>query len=192
MTRFSPVLALAFLALPTTALAQPEHAPDPNVPVHRVDVLVPLAGIGGFFAPAADYDRLIVTLGVEVRYAHRSGHGVLGRATWGTNVWGEGWGGEIDYLYRVPLAGDRQTSLGLDLMAGVTLAGLRHNEQTLPTGFHPGANVGVSLDFRSHSFVVSLGGRYRVLVPVEAALDGTGAGPAHVVTGTLGAGFTFY
>lgn len=180
------------VSLMAPALASAEDELVPMAPEHRFDLVGPSFGIGHFAVPSSNYSRTIGTLTADARYAHASGHGVMARFAYATNVWGEGFGVELDYLYRAIVAGDQDLSLGLDFTLGPTVAWLEHDEQTLATGAHFGGNAGVSLDFRAYNFVLSLGGQYRILVPTDARLDGQPAGPAHVITGTLGAGFTFY
>jgi hypothetical protein len=191
-THRSLAAALLSLSLVAPAVASAEDEAVPVVSEHRFEVVGPSFGIGHFAAPSSDYSRGIATLAVDARYAHASGHGVMARYAYGTNVWGEGSGIELDYLYRAILAGHQDVSLGLDFTLGPTAAWLEHDEQTLATGMHLGGNAGVSLDFRAFNFVLSLGGQYRLLIPTDARLDGGPAGPAHAITGTLGAGFTFY
>ncbi len=186
------LIALALSTITAHALADSPDAHAPTQPEHRVDVVIPSVGLGWFVAPAADYDRVILTGAVDVRYAHRSGHGVMARAAFGSTFWGGGTGGDLDYLYRTTLAGDRHLSLGLDLMAGLTVAELEHDEDTLPVGWHVGGNTSLSLDLRARNFVVSLGGQYRAIFPTEAAPNGGATGPEHALTATLGLGFTFY
>jgi hypothetical protein len=184
--------ALLSMALATPSVASADDEPIPTAPEHRFDLVGPSFGIGHFAAPSSDYSRTIATVAADARYAHASGHGLMLRFAYGTNLWGEGSGIELDYLFRAVLTGDRDVSLGLDFTIGPTAAWLDHDEQTLATGAHLGGNGGVSLDFRAFNFVLSLGGQYRLLVPTDARLDGAPAGPAHAITGTLGAGFTFY
>jgi len=183
------LLSLSFVA-PSAARAEEEAVPA--VAEHRFDLVGPSVGIGHFAAPSSDYSRFIGTVAADARYAHASGHGVMLRFAYGTNVWGEGFGVELDYLYRAILAGQRDVSLGLDFTLGPTATWLEHDEQTIARGTHLGGNAGVSLDFRAFNFLLSLGGQYRLLIPTDARLDGAPAGPAHAITGTLGAGFTFY
>lgn len=193
--RLTRALALALFSLSCVApsFARAEDEPAEAVAEHRFDVVGPSLGIGHFAVPSSDdYSRFIGAAAADARYAHASGHGVMLRLAYGTNVWGEGFGGELDYLYRVILAGDLDVSLGLDFTLGPTVAWLRHDEQTIAQGVHFGGNAGVSLDLRAFNFILSLGGQYRLLIPTETRLDGDPAGPAHVITGTLGAGLTFY
>ena len=182
-------LSAAFLSLvlPVTALAD-----EPPPPEHRIELVGPSVGIGHFAVPSTGYSRGFGTLAIDLRYAHASGHGVMVRGAWGSNVWGEGYGLELDYLVRAILTGDRDLSLGLDFTLGPSAATLEHNEQTLAVGAYFGGNGGISLDFRAYNFVLSLGAQYRFLVPAGERLDGAGAAPAHVLTATLGAGVTFY
>ena len=193
------LLALTSTALPSTALADPGDdtatTPAPAAdaePEHRVDVIIPTAGLGLFMAPTSGYQSTILLLGIEGRYAHRSGHGAMLRLSSATNGWGGATGGDLDYLYRVRLAGHQHVSLGLDLMAGLTVAVLHHNEALIPVGAHTGGNAGFSLDFRARNFVVGIGAQYRVLIPSERALNGGDAGVEHAATAALSLGFTFY
>ncbi len=185
-------LALTLSSLPMLARADDEIPDAPRAPVHRVDVVLPSVGLGHYAAPDASYARNIGTVSADVRYAHRSGHGVMLRLAYGTNVWGEAWGGELDYLYRVLLVGHEDISLGVDLTLGPTVSGFDHDQATLAVGVHLGGNGGVSLDLRARNFIASLGGQYRLFVPLEPALNGGDAGVAHAFTASIGAGFTFY
>ncbi|HEY8430933.1 MAG TPA: hypothetical protein VIL20_21290 [Sandaracinaceae bacterium] len=184
---FAVVLALS---LPAAASAD-----EPAAPEHRFDVLTHL-GYGYFDVPASSFSTDdLWTFSLELRYAHASGHGALLRGTWGVVLdfpSGEGYGVELDYLGRVPIAGDEDLSLALDVTVGGTVAGLDHGSQRIPTGAHLGGNAGLTLDLRAYNFVASVGACYRLLVPLEERLDGEPAGPAHLVTAVLGLGFTFY
>jgi hypothetical protein len=191
----SPVGApLAEPSAVETASTTESHAADsrPTVPEHRIEVVGPSFGPAFFHVPSSNYSRAIFMGIVDVRYAHQSGHGVSARGAWGTNVWGEGFGAEVDYPHRLILAGHTDLSLGVDLSVGATVAGLAHNEQTIAAGLHLGGNAGASLDFRTYNFTLSLAVRYRLLVPTELRLDGQPAGPAQIFSATLGAGFSFY
>lgn len=185
--------SLVALAIPSFALAdEPASGAAEPVPEHRVDLVIPSLGIGHFTAPTSGYQQTILTLAVDLRYAHRSGHGVMARYAVGTNGWGGGHGGDLDYLYRIALGGDRHVSTSLDAMIGPTLAVLDHNEGLLPVGLHYGGNAALSLDFRARNFVLALGTQYRLLVPTERAINGGPTGVQHAITATLGFGFTFY
>ncbi len=181
---------VAVCLAPALALAQEDARTDePNV---RVDAVFPSAGFGGFFAPDAHYSRGIFIAGLETRWTHASGHGGMVRGAWGTSVWGSGYGADLAYLYRARLVGDRDVSLSLDSMIGPTFAALEHNEDSLPLGVEVGGHLSFSLDFRARNFILALGLQYRVLFPTQAAIDGSSAGAQHVLTGTLGVGFTIY
>src|SRR5262245_9331485 len=110
------VLAALLVAL-TPSLVRADdgaEADEAAQPEERVDVVIPAAGLGGFIAPAVSYSRAIFIASAELRWAHGSGHGAMFRGSWGTTVWGEGYGADFDYLYRMPLAGDRHLGLSLD------------------------------------------------------------------------------
>lgn len=169
-----------------------EVAPATSSPRWRLDVGAPGFGPGGFFAPAASYERSIVTMTFDVRFVESHGHGVMARYVWGTNLWGGGHGVDLDYVFRARLAGDDRFGLGLDTMAGMTLGALVHNDEEVPVGAVAGANVGLQLDLRLYGFVVSLGTQYRLLLPTETAANGGPIGPEHALTGTLGLGFGFW
>ncbi|AKF11032.1 hypothetical protein [Sandaracinus amylolyticus] len=188
------VIALAIgLSLSTApARADDRTLAELELPEHRVDVVLPSAGLGWFTSPSTGYDRIVFTLSVDVRYAHRTGHGAMVRGAYGTNVWGEAMAIELDYLYRAHLVGDQHLSLALDAMIGATVASFDHDEERLAVGAHLGGNAGLSLDLRVRNFIVALGVQYRLLVPTERTLGGNEAGVEHAITGTLGLGFTFY
>jgi hypothetical protein len=192
----APRSAAAQEADSAAALEAPASAASaasaPSAPDYRLDVTVPSAGIGWFSAPAGHYDATIFTLSGDVRIVERHGHGAMLRVAHGTNIWGGGTAVELDYVYRLRLAGDDRFGLGLDTTVGMTIASLSHNEATIPDGLAVGGNTGLSLDFRAYGFVVSLGGQYRLLLPQEAALNGGASGPEHALTVTLGLGFGFW
>lgn len=184
-------LLLSSATLPLAASAQDRNDEASAEPEHRVDIILPAFGIGYFAVPATSYERAIATVGLDLRYASRSGHGAMLRATYATTLWGSAYGMDVDYLFRARLAGDRHLSLALDFMIGGTVAMLEHNENTLAIGPHVGGNAGVSLDFRVHNFIVALGAQYRLMAGAQAAGDGS-TNPEHVLTATLGVGLTFY
>jgi hypothetical protein len=161
-------------------------------PNERIDVVLPSVGLGFFAAPSVGYTRSIFAMSGELRWAYRDEHGGTMRVAYGTTVWGAGYGLDLDYTYRARLAGDLHTSLALDMMVGPTVAILEHNESLLPVGVHVGGNAGLSLDLRLRNFIVALGAQYRLLVGTEPALGGGRTGAEHVLTATLGVGFTLY
>lgn len=177
------------LASPTLEI---EALPAPRAPSWRLDVLVPTGGFGWFTVPTASYDRLIATMTLDVRLVGESGHGAMVRPVFGTNLWGEGWGGDIDYVFRSRLYGDDVFGLGLDLNGGMTAAFLEHNETTIADGLAYGGNVGASLDLRAYNFAMTLGVQYRMLLPTTAPENGVATGPEHVLTFTFGGGFGFW
>src|SRR5690606_14690488 len=95
--RSSSLLAAALLAMMLVAppLASAEDELVPVVPEHRFDLVGPSFGPGHFAAPSSDYSRGIVMSAIDARYAHASGHGVMARFAYGTNIWGEGFGVEL-------------------------------------------------------------------------------------------------
>lgn len=187
----APFAVALALSLPAVAMAEE----PPAAPEHRFDVLTAI-GYGHFNVPSSEFSTNdVLTFSLELRYAHQSGHGALLRGIWGANLrpwFGQGYGVDLDYLGRVPIAGHEDVSLALDFTVGGTAVGLDHESQSIPAGAHLGANAGVSLDFRAYNFIVSVGAQYRLLVPTEGRLDGGPAGPAHFVHGALALGFTFY
>jgi hypothetical protein len=158
----------------------------------RFDAMFPFVGMGGFFAPTASYSREFWASGLEARWAGARGHGGVARGTWGVTAFGSGYGADIGYLYRAGVTGDRDVSLAFDSMIGPTLAVLEHDEDTLPLGPHLGAHASFSLDLRVRNFLVGLGVQYRLLVPTRDAINGGPSGPEHVLTATVGLGFTIY
>ena len=182
---------LLFAAL--LLLAAPVTVADAQGPLeHRVDIVGPSVGVGHLLAPTVDYGEEIVLAHVEVRYAHGSGSGMLVRGGYGSNGWGEGYGGELDYLHRFLLVGDADVSLGIDLTLGLTAAGLDHTDERFPAGFHAGGNAGVSLDARFFNFMISLGAQYRLLAPEESAPNGGPTGLLSLWSATLGFGVSIY
>jgi hypothetical protein len=199
MTRILVALAMLLGSLaPLHASAQaastasPYLAPTRPQPAWRLDVTAPSFGIGGFWAPAADYARTIFTWSLDVRMVAASGHGVMVRFAEGADIWGGGDGVELDWVGRVRLAGDDHFGLALDGMVGPTIAYLNHNEGTVPRGVTCGGNANLSLDFRAYGFVVSLAAQYRILMPAAPAPNGGPTGPEHALTATLGLGFGFW
>ncbi len=185
------VLALASFTPSAARALYGDETPAP-APTWRVELVGPSLGIGVFLAPAASYERNIVSLSGELRFAHRTGHGALFRMGWGSNLWGGGWVGELAYLHRFRLVGHDAMGVGLDLSVGPTLAALRHDEGTVPAGNALGGHVGVSLDGRIHGLTISLAGQYRVFVPWRGPPNGGPVGPEHALTLMVGLGLAFY
>jgi hypothetical protein len=186
------------LGSPYTAPAAASEEPASDVaatstsPRWRLDFGAPSLGYGGFFAPAARYEREIAALSFDARIVESHGHGVMLRYMLGVSLWGHGQGFDLDYVYRARLAGDDRVGLGLDMMAGLTAGALSHTEETVPSGGVAGGNASLQLDLRIYGFVVSGGFQYRLLLPTEAARNGGPIGPEHAVTATLGLGFGFW
>lgn len=185
----APVAVPVVEEVPEVPLAP---AAERRAPRWRLDFGAPGVGMGRFFAPAAGYERAIASLSFDVRFVGAHGHGVMARYATAGNLWGSGQGFEADYVLRVRLAGDDRVGLGLDVMAGLTLASLRHDEGTVPHGFAPGGNASLQLDLRLWGFVISGAVVYRTLVPTDPAPNGGPTGWEHAITGTLGLGFGFW
>lgn len=179
------------MTVPARALHGDESGRTAPAPRYRIELMGPLVGLGGFFAPSAGYDRQIYVAATELRVLDRSGHGAQLRLAVGSTFWGNGVVAEPAYVRRVRLDGDDRLGLAIDLSVGPTLAVLRHDESTVPAGDAIGGHLGVALTAQVYGLSLSLEAQYRGFVPLRAPEIGS-AGLEHAVTAMFGLGVGFW
>lgn len=196
--------------LASTASAQSTDARPPAV---RVDVDAPSIGV----ALSSDDDPRMV-VGVGVRVAHRSGHGLLLGGAWSdapgafAPVWPTAPARErrflvdLAYLRRFRLEGDDRLGVGLDLFGGPSTAHVDPMQASggfaseaprsfdARAGWYLGVVAGASLDLRVHAFTVGIDARYHGLVALEPASPFAGGDrlDLHSFEAGLHVGFAFY
>jgi len=191
LTHTLPVGAQA----PSPAVQEAIAPATPSAPEWRSDVTIPSMGIAVTPANAG------LSIGVGVRLAHVSGHGVRLDVGYSPLILDQevySRGVDLSYLYRFRLLGNDRVGLGLDLAAGLAFQELRYRHtigffmgphytpetEDVADGANMGGVVSVALDGRFYGFVIGVDVRAHGVYGLQAE---PGDRPFH---GDVSANFT--
>ena len=176
---FVSTLTTCLLAtLPLAAQESPPRfeveaaAPAVGDPVVRLDFTVPTIGVAGTTHGAG------LNVGVGVRLAHQSGHGVrfdfANASTAGFQILGSpahlaSNSYDLSYFHRIRLEGNDRSGIGLDVGGGLSVQEIRFVQgsgfwspapptvaESVADGMHVGGTLAAALDGRVYGFVIGL------------------------------------